>query len=137
MRIPHLRLAWTVAAGIVAAWFFYRGAPTAWDVPAVLGAALVALGAALVAYLVWPAFAARLPPGYAIRVTPGGGVVAILLGLMYALLPFAPGRSAAPSPVEVAARFAGMTLAAIALGFVVSVIAVSRTGSRQSGSPRT
>ena len=134
MRIPHLRLAWTAAVGIVAAWFFYRGAPTATDVPAVLGAVV---GAALVAYLVWPAFAARLPPGYVMALTPGGGVVAVLLGLMYALLPFAPGRSAAPSPVEVAARFAGMTLAAIALGFVVSVIAVSRTGSRQSGSSKT
>ena len=68
MRIPHLRLAWTAAAAILAAWFIHRGDPTATEVPALLGAVL---GAAVVAYLVWPAFAARLPPGYAIRVTPG------------------------------------------------------------------
>ena len=80
MRIPHLRLAWTAAVGILAAWFSQRNDLTATDVPTVVGAAIVA-------YLVWPAFAARLPPGYVMALTPGGGVVAVLLGLMYALLP--------------------------------------------------
>ena len=134
MRIPHLRLAWTAAAGILAVWFFQRGDPTATNVWAVLGAVL---GGALAAYLVWPAFAARLPPGYAIRVTPGGGVVAVLLGLAYALVPFAPGRSAAPSPAGVIARFVEMTLAVIAIGVVLSVIGASRIGGRPSGSSRT
>ena len=133
MRIPHLRLAWTVAAAILAAWFFHRGDPTATNAWGVLGSVL---GAALVAYLVWPAFAARLPPGYAVVVTPGAGVVAVLLGLAYALLPFAPGRSANLSPVGVVGRFVEMVLAAIALGIVFSVIGASRTGSRQSGSSR-
>ena len=35
MRIPHLRLAWTAAVGILAAWFVHRGDPTATNVPAV------------------------------------------------------------------------------------------------------
>jgi hypothetical protein len=130
----HPRLAWTAAAGILAVWFFQHGDPTATEVPALLGSVL---GGALGAYFVWPAFAARLPPGYAIRVTPGGGVVAVLLGLAYALLPFAPGRGAAPSPVGVIGRFVEMTLAVIAIGVVLSVIGASRTGGRPSGSSRT
>ena len=64
MWTPHPRLAWTAAVGILAVWFFQHGDPTAANVPAVLGEVL---GAALVAYLVWLVFAARLP-----RATPYG-----------------------------------------------------------------
>jgi hypothetical protein len=132
--IPHPRLAWTAAAGILAVWFFQHGGPTATNVPAVLGEVL---GAALGAYLVWPLFAARLPQSYALVLRPGGGVVAVLVGLVYALAPFASGTSAALSLAEVVGRFVWTALAVIAIGVVLSILGASRTGSRQSGSSRT
>ena len=53
--------------------------------------------------------------------------MAVLLGLAYALLPFASGRGAAPSLAGLIGRFVEMTLAVIAIGVVLSVIGASRT----------
>ena len=74
MRIPWTRLSGSIAFATLVTWLVIRDAVDAATIPGFLVATLVA-------YLAWPAVAARLPAGYTWTVTRWGIVIALLLNV--------------------------------------------------------
>lgn len=118
MDVPVTRLAWSIAVAILIAMVVGRGAVGLTAVPAFL---LVAL----LAYLVWPTIAARLPTGYSFKVTPGGGVLAVIFGLAFAAIQ-AVQSGESLTVGSVAWRTVQGTLAVLAVAVVFSVLGATR-----------
>ncbi len=74
MRIPWTRLSGSIAFATLVTWLVVRDSIEAATIPGFLVATLVA-------YLAWPAVAARLPAGYTWTVTRWGIVIALLLNV--------------------------------------------------------
>lgn len=122
MQGLRLRMVWSVAAAFLAAWLL-GGRELE---PMALAAFAVA---AVIAYVAWPAFAAGLPPAYALRVTTRGIVAAFLVGIAYAVLPVVQGTGAV-SIASLTVRFVAMALLAVTASVVFSVIG-ARVFNRQ------
>jgi len=125
MRIPVTRLSGSIAFATLVTLLVVRDA---------IEAATIAgfLVATLVAYLAWPAIAARLPAGYTWTVTPRGIVIALLLNVAVVVTSLLL-RGEPIVATTVAPRLAVMLLATFALAAVASIgHAVLRPSNRSS-----
>ena len=123
MRMPWTRLLGSVCFAALVTLLVER---TAVDAGTIAGL----LGATLVFYLAWPAYVARLPPGYTWTVRPSGIVTVLLLNLAVVVASLLL-RNEPVVVTPVALRLALMVPATFAIALEVSVLHALRWPSNR------
>lgn len=121
MDSTRLRIVCSAAVAFVAVWFFSHGDPGVTEL-------LIFPIPMLIAYRVWPAFAANLLADFMLRVTPGAVAAAILVSSVFTIASIVWG-SGVETPTVIVARFVGVILAGFAMSIVLSVVGTARRSS--------